>query len=72
MSYPWYGTGIDASNLYTKTIDIRYPKAGRPNPTVKLFVADLDKSDPSADLREISPSKEMDDTDYYFTTISWI
>ncbi|CAG2113801.1 unnamed protein product, partial [Medioppia subpectinata] len=47
MSYPWYGNGIDATNLYTKTVKIKYPKAGRPNPTFKLFVADLAKSDPS-------------------------
>jgi hypothetical protein len=26
MQYPWYGSNIEASTLYTKTIRIRYPK----------------------------------------------
>jgi hypothetical protein len=26
MQYPWYGSSVEASTLYTKTIRIRYPK----------------------------------------------
>ena len=30
MQYPWYGSGIDSSNVYTQTIQIKYPKVLKP------------------------------------------
>ncbi|XP_054168266.1 dipeptidyl peptidase 4-like isoform X2 [Oppia nitens] len=72
MQYPWYGTGIDNSNLYTKTIQIRYPKAGRANPKIKLFVANLDSDEPFRSLQEVIPPTQITNDDYYFTSISWI
>ncbi|CAB0017991.1 unnamed protein product [Nesidiocoris tenuis] len=41
MNIPYYGVPGDLRYQYTQAVNIRYPKPGRPNPTVTLTVVDL-------------------------------
>ncbi|XP_066900745.1 venom dipeptidyl peptidase 4 isoform X2 [Halyomorpha halys] len=41
MNIPYYGVPGDLRFQYTQAVNIRYPKPGRPNPTVTLSVIDL-------------------------------
>ena len=41
IDYPVYGMYDDPSNIYPETASVKYPKAGKANPLVTLFVVDL-------------------------------
>lgn len=41
MNIPYYGSPGDMKYQYTQAVNIRYPKPGRPNPSVTLSVIDL-------------------------------
>ncbi|GFY49617.1 venom dipeptidyl peptidase 4 [Trichonephila inaurata madagascariensis] len=45
INLPKYGDYHDVTNLYPQFRRFRYPKAGRNNPTVKLWVIDLTRMD---------------------------
>lgn len=47
ISYPKYGTYDDPNNVYPELVTLRYPKAGRENPSVSLWVVDLRASMPT-------------------------
>ncbi|RWS16469.1 prolyl endopeptidase FAP-like protein [Dinothrombium tinctorium] len=58
--------------LYPELVELRYPKAGRPNPQVSIWISDL--SDPSniAAPTRARPPSEIVGRDHYFTALSWI
>lgn len=52
MHMSWFGEETKA--LYPEVWSLRYPKPGTPNPTIKLFVADL--ADPAhITTKEVKP-----------------
>nr|XP_042904478.1 inactive dipeptidyl peptidase 10-like [Parasteatoda tepidariorum] len=70
MTYPWYGSYEDSTNVYPQTIKLRYPKPGRPNPKASLWVADF--SQPFPVTEEVMPPLEFKDQEYYLTEVQWI
>ncbi|GFU48815.1 dipeptidyl aminopeptidase-like protein 6 [Nephila pilipes] len=70
MTYPWYGSYEDSTNVYPQTIKLRYPKPGRPNPKASLWVADFTQPFPITE--EVMPPNEIKDQDYYLTAVEWI
>ncbi|XP_035227966.1 prolyl endopeptidase FAP-like, partial [Stegodyphus dumicola] len=70
MTYPWYGSYEDSTNIYPKTIRLRYPKPGRTNPKASLWVADFTQAFPVTE--EVMPPPEIKDEDYYLTMVQWI
>lgn len=54
--FPWYG---DRKNAYTSIRKIAYPKPGYPNPTVKVFVVDLQAHQKMIELPEPTAFKNM-------------
>ncbi|KAF7993846.1 hypothetical protein HCN44_011115 [Aphidius gifuensis] len=69
MHMSWFGEETKA--LYPEVWSLRYPKPGTPNPTIKLFVADL--ADPAhITTKEVKPPPVIERIDHYFTTASWI
>ncbi|XP_054710393.1 inactive dipeptidyl peptidase 10-like [Uloborus diversus] len=70
MTYPWYGSYEDSTNVYPQTIRLRYPKPGTVNPKASLWVADFSQSLPVTE--EVMPPPEIKDQDYYLTEVQWI
>ncbi|RXN30500.1 dipeptidyl peptidase 4-like protein [Labeo rohita] len=62
IEYSWYGEG-----QYPETVFIPYPKAGTPNPTVKLFVYDTN----SSTTNEILVPSVVGAGDHYLSTVTW-
>uniref|UniRef100_A0AAR2L9F2 Dipeptidyl-peptidase 4 n=1 Tax=Pygocentrus nattereri TaxID=42514 RepID=A0AAR2L9F2_PYGNA len=60
IEYSWYGEG-----QYPDMVVIPYPKAGTPNPTVRLFVADATKV--SRIMEVVVPSA----VEHYLSTVTW-
>ncbi|XP_073988549.1 dipeptidyl peptidase 4 omega isoform X3 [Rhodnius prolixus] len=54
MNIPYYGAPGDLRYQYTQAVNIRYPKPGRPNPTVSLNVVSL------AELQYQKPVTQFD------------
>ncbi|XP_060714983.1 dipeptidyl peptidase 4 [Tachysurus vachellii] len=64
IEYSWYGQG-----QYPETVSIPYPKAGTPNPTVRLFVVDaLNVSK----IMEILVPSALASRDHYLSTVTWV
>lgn len=63
--FPWYG---DRKNAYTSIRKIAYPKPGYPNPTVKVFVVDL-QAQKMIELPEPTAFKNID---HYAVNVGWI
>uniref|UniRef100_A0A8C8A484 Dipeptidyl-peptidase 4 n=1 Tax=Oryzias sinensis TaxID=183150 RepID=A0A8C8A484_9TELE len=59
IEYSWYG-----DSQYPSTVLIPYPKAGTPNPVVKLFVVDSENVTKTAEV--LAP-----DPDHYLATVTW-
>lgn len=57
MSYPKYGSYDDPSNVYPSLVTLRYPLAGRDNPSVSVHVVDLTSSSP--DSRKVTPPSDV-------------
>uniref|UniRef100_A0A8C2GVJ3 Dipeptidyl-peptidase 4 n=1 Tax=Cyprinus carpio TaxID=7962 RepID=A0A8C2GVJ3_CYPCA len=57
IEYTWYGEG-----QYPETVLIPYPKAGTPNPTVKLFVFDTNTT---------TATEVLVPSDHYLSTVTW-
>lgn len=45
IEYPIYGLYDDPNNIYPETASVKYPKAGKTNPEVTLYVVDLTSSE---------------------------
>ncbi|GFR13138.1 dipeptidyl aminopeptidase-like protein 6, partial [Trichonephila clavata] len=84
INLPKYGDYHDVTNLYPQFRRFRYPKAGRNNPTVKLWVIDLTRMDyakteivPPEDYKgnahiEIVPPDDYKGKEFYFTSLQWV
>ncbi|EFN79886.1 putative dipeptidyl aminopeptidase C2E11.08 isoform X2 [Harpegnathos saltator] len=69
MHISWFGEGNKA--LYPDIRSLRYPKPGTPNPSVRLYVADL--VDPSnIHTKVVKPPPIIEHVDHYFSTASWV
>lgn len=68
MTYQMYGSYKDFNNVYPTPVNLRYPKPGKINPTVSLFVIDLLSS--NFHLQKITPPEDYADS--YFTSVEWI
>ncbi|KAJ7354852.1 hypothetical protein OS493_029858 [Desmophyllum pertusum] len=64
--FPWYG---DRKNSYTTIREIAYPKPGYPNPTVKVYVIDL-QNDPMKKI-ELSEPADFINIDHYVVNVAW-
>uniref|UniRef100_A0A8C8A0Q6 Dipeptidyl-peptidase 4 n=1 Tax=Oryzias sinensis TaxID=183150 RepID=A0A8C8A0Q6_9TELE len=63
IEYSWYG-----DSQYPSTVLIPYPKAGTPNPVVKLFVVDSENVTKTAEVLAPDPFKTVD---HYLATVTW-
>lgn len=75
MNFPVYGEAGDLRFQYPFNRVVPYPKAGSPNPRVKLFTSDLESAaDGSGDhLTEIPvPSALNTEGDYLITVVGWL
>ncbi|KAH0950071.1 hypothetical protein HN011_006753 [Eciton burchellii] len=69
MHISWFGEGNKA--LYPDIRSLRYPKPGTPNPSVRLYVADL--VDPkNIHTKMVKPPPIIEHGDHYFSTASWV
>ncbi|CAG04973.1 unnamed protein product, partial [Tetraodon nigroviridis] len=64
IEYSWYGQG-----QYPQTVSIPYPKAGTPNPVVKLFVVDTDNA---MRVSEVVVPDSFGSTEHYLATVTWL
>uniref|UniRef100_A0A8C2BCA5 Dipeptidyl-peptidase 4 n=1 Tax=Cyprinus carpio TaxID=7962 RepID=A0A8C2BCA5_CYPCA len=62
IEYTWYGEG-----QYPETVLVPYPKAGTPNPTVKLFVFDTNTSR----TNEVLVPSVVGAGEHYLSTVTW-
>uniref|UniRef100_A0A8C2F5R4 Dipeptidyl-peptidase 4 n=1 Tax=Cyprinus carpio TaxID=7962 RepID=A0A8C2F5R4_CYPCA len=62
IEYTWYGEG-----QYPETVLVPYPKAGTPNPTVKLFVFDTNTSR----INEVLVPSVVGAGEHYLSTVTW-
>ncbi|MCJ8747610.1 hypothetical protein PDJAM_G00155370 [Pangasius djambal] len=63
IEYSWYGQG-----QYPEVVTIPYPKAGTPNPTVRLFVVDASNV---SSIMELSVPSALSAIDHYLSTVTW-
>ncbi|XP_061908140.1 dipeptidyl peptidase 4-like isoform X1 [Entelurus aequoreus] len=63
VEYPWYG-----DSQYPSTVSIPYPKAGSPNPVVRLFVVDTDNT---THISEVHVPELFRSSDHYLATVTW-
>ncbi|XP_031414729.1 dipeptidyl peptidase 4 [Clupea harengus] len=63
MEYSWYGKG-----QYPQTVMVPYPKPGAENPTVRLFVVDVNTSR----VEELVVPNSYGADDHYLSTVTWV
>ncbi|XP_033835054.1 dipeptidyl peptidase 4-like [Periophthalmus magnuspinnatus] len=63
IEYTWFGDG-----QYPKTVSIPYPKAGATNPTVKLFVVDVNNV---TKISEVMVPAAYASSEHYLATVTW-
>ena len=61
-SWPVYGDPLNLTDPYTKTVSVRYPKPGKKNPNVNLFVHNLN----SSEFWEVKPQDNYILNRYFF------
>lgn len=73
MNFPLYGRPGDLSFQYPIQQSIKYPKPGRSNPVVDLWVVDLARliSGSGDTVTRLSPPASLVAIDHYFTTVGW-
>nr|XP_023695700.1 dipeptidyl peptidase 4-like isoform X1 [Paramormyrops kingsleyae] len=64
IEYSWYGTG-----QYPETVIIPYPKAGSPNPDVKLFTVDTTNN---FTIEEVVVPSSVGESDHYLSSVIWV
>ncbi|NP_001154809.1 dipeptidyl peptidase 4 [Danio rerio] len=62
IEYTWFGEG-----QYPETVFVPYPKAGTPNPTVKLFVFDTNTNT----IKQVSVPSDVGAGEHYLSTVTW-
>ncbi|XP_077369759.1 dipeptidyl peptidase 4-like [Festucalex cinctus] len=63
VEFSWYG-----DQQYSSTVSIPYPKAGSPNPDVKLFVVDTDNT---TIITEVLVPDTFSSQEHYLATVTW-
>ncbi|KAK7075274.1 Inactive dipeptidyl peptidase 10, partial [Halocaridina rubra] len=73
MNFPLYGRPGDPAFQYPIQQSIKYPKPGRPNPVVDIWVVDLAKliSGNGDTVTRLAPPSSLAAVDHYFTTVGW-
>ncbi|XP_029927063.1 dipeptidyl peptidase 4-like isoform X2 [Myripristis murdjan] len=64
IEYSWYGEG-----QYPHTVIIPYPKAGSPNPVVKLFVVDTANT---TKITQVVVPASFGSGDHYLVSVTWV
>jgi len=73
MPIQLYGQAGDLKYQYPATIPLRYPKPGRKNPTVAVYVVDLDRAiakQPA--VKPVPAPPELRDKEHYMTRAGWM
>nr|XP_042895921.1 prolyl endopeptidase FAP isoform X6 [Parasteatoda tepidariorum] len=68
LQYAHYGPYSDITNVYPEIINLRYPKAGKTNPSLTIWITDLTTTKANS---EVKPPKDYQGLDYYFTGLQW-
>ena len=71
ISFSWYGGFEEHTPQYPPLISIPYPKTGRSNPTITLFVNRVNEDGSIGGQMEVKPPSEVP-AENYLTTFSWI
>ncbi|XP_045623531.1 venom dipeptidyl peptidase 4 isoform X2 [Procambarus clarkii] len=73
MNFPLYGRPGDLAFQYPIQQSIKYPKPGRANPVVDLWVVDLSKlvSGSGETVTRLPPPNSLAALDHYFTSVGW-
>eukprot|EP00095_Tigriopus_kingsejongensis_P005245 maker-scaffold353_size198981-snap-gene-0.31 protein:Tk05245 transcript:maker-scaffold353_size198981-snap-gene-0.31-mRNA-1 annotation:"dipeptidyl aminopeptidase-like protein 6" len=66
------GTSAKPGHPYPTQKTMKYPKAGTTNPTVQVWVVDLEDLGNLEQRELIPPKNTFGYTDYYFTAVSWL
>lgn len=73
MQYTVYGSPGDYASQYPSKFTVSYPKAGTTNPTVKVFIVDLNRvaQNVSAAITEIKAPNPLQNVDHIIETVEW-
>ncbi|XP_039280619.1 venom dipeptidyl peptidase 4 isoform X1 [Nilaparvata lugens] len=77
MTIPYYGSPGNFAFQYTQSVNIRYPKPGRPNPEVSLQVADLESismqigTSQNIKMTSIPPPSELAHSEPILQNVVW-
>jgi len=73
MNFPLYGRPGDLAFQYPIQQSIKYPKPGRDNPVVDIWIVDLAKlvSGNKDTVLRLPPPASLESIDHYFTTVGW-
>ncbi|KAL1124200.1 hypothetical protein AAG570_001970, partial [Ranatra chinensis] len=71
MNIPYYGPPGDLRFQYTQSVNIRYPKPGRPNPTVSLSVVKLSDLSYQAPVKQIDIPPTRDLKEPVLNSVTW-
>ncbi|XP_076054020.1 venom dipeptidyl peptidase 4-like isoform X3 [Oratosquilla oratoria] len=73
MNFPLYGRPGDLTFQYPLPQSVKYPKPGRPNPVVDIWVVDLGRlvSEDGETVSRLPPPASLASKDHYFTTVGW-
>ncbi|CAG2112873.1 unnamed protein product, partial [Medioppia subpectinata] len=73
ITWPFYGQYYNlSSNQYPSEVALKYPKPGRNNPTIEIFVLNLNESVDNIELVRLLPPETIAKHDYYVTAVGWI
>ncbi|XP_054285172.1 inactive dipeptidyl peptidase 10 isoform X2 [Macrosteles quadrilineatus] len=74
FNFPWFSLSESAAAengaTFPASRSVRYPTPGSPNPSVKLWLADLNNT--KEKYKEVRPPEVFEDQDYYLTSAGWI
>ncbi|CAG2175139.1 unnamed protein product, partial [Oppiella nova] len=73
ITWPFYGQYYNlSSNQYPSEVALKYPKPGRNNPLIEIFVLNLNETVENIEIVRLLPPESIAKKDYYFTAIGWI
>lgn len=73
MQIPVYGIPGRMEYQYPSDFSVPYPKAGSPNPYIKLFFVDLEQIQEDSDVEkiEIPPPEPLRDIEHIISVVAW-
>ncbi|XP_054159729.1 prolyl endopeptidase FAP-like, partial [Oppia nitens] len=73
ITWPYFGQYYNlSSNQYPSEVALRYPKPGRNNPTVEVFVVNLNESIENIEIIHINPPDIIKKQEHYITAVGWL